>query len=323
VLENFGETFHNHPLLIIGAVVIGALLIWFAFRGNSSANSTGTGAVDPNVLGANTALQTAQIGANVQTAQIGAAVQMQAQNNKDQLTALGDTQTYELAAQNSAQTAHLAGQESYQTASLAGLGMNNKLQLEALGIGASLAQSQQEINQYLQVIGVGNVGKGTYAGGTDQSYSAGSGWSPGPGGGGTGGYGSSYGGGPGYGGGSGASGSGMGYGGGFMSGFNFAAKTMKAYPPAKSSAASWGWGWPGTKFGPQAVAAGIGSPFNAANLAGYTPPTGADTQSLIDWLLTGGSVTPESLPGITGSTYTKNQWGSAVGPKPAAGYSLR
>jgi hypothetical protein len=316
MLENFGETFRKHPLLIIGAVVIGALLIWFAFRNKGAVSSGGAGAVDPNVLGANTALQTAQIGANVQTAQIGAAVQMQAQNNKDQLTALGDTQTYELAAQNQA-----------QTASLSALGMNNKLQLQTAGIAGSLALSQKEINQYLSVIGVGNVGKGTYEGGTSQSYGTsyndGSGYSSGPGGGGPGGYGSSYGGGPGYGGGNKQYGSGSGFGGGFMSGFNFAASTMKKYPPAKSSAASWGWGWPGTKFGPEAVAAGVGSPFNAANLAGYTPPTGGDTQALIDWLLTGGSVTPENLPGITGSTYASNKWGGAVVQKPAMGSSLR
>jgi hypothetical protein len=303
MLENFGETFHKHPLLIIGAVVIGALLIWFAFRNQGAVNpSGGTGAVDPNVLGANTALQTAQIGANVQTAQIGAAVSMQAQNNKDQLTALGDTQTYELAAQNSA-----------QIASLSALGQNNKLQLQSMGIAASLGLNQQEINQYLSVVSPNY--HGPFQGSSDSTWNDGSTWSNGPGGPGA----------PGYGGPNGPGSPGtpnM-----FIQGFNFGQKHgAKSYPPPKSAVASWGWGWPGgPKFGAQGVAYGIGSPFNAANLAHYTPPQGTNTQRLIDWLLTNGSVTPDATPGIFGATYETNKWGSEViqpdvrGPMPAMG----
>jgi len=247
-MESFGEIFKKHPYIIIGAVILGALWIYFAFSGSGGETSgqqqaNATEANSVATLNANTQLQTAQLAANVQNAQTGAAVAINANNNstasqmnEQDITGTLQYQTGELAAQNSAQT--FANQQS--------------------AIGASLALNQQANNTYLAALGINPAAIADLNVDNYGSTSAGS-------------------------------------------------STSSGSPSNSLSLDTWGVG---------GVSSGTILPFETLTAQGYTPPTGANAQSLVDYLATNGSVTPDTANLQAYSTPNGGvlYWGPSTGP---------
>jgi len=249
-MESFGEIFKRHPYIIIGAVILGALWIYFAFSGSGGETSgqqqaNATEANSVATLNANTQLQTAQLAANVQNAQTGAAVAINANNNstasqmnEQDITGTLQYQTGELAAQNSAQT--FANQQS--------------------AIAASLELNQIANNTYLTALGINPAAIGALNTDNYGSTSAGS-------------------------------------------------STSNYGPPANTlQLDTWGVG---------GETSGTIVPFETLTAQGYTPPTGANAQSLVDYLATNGSVTPDTANNLQAYSIPNSSvqyWGPSTGP---------